>query len=185
MTPASAVPEEVRTACLFEAYEVRPRLSPQIEAYVANGIADFPATYAAGASASPGALSSPGGSHVPCYATVQFPVQSSKFPASILREFGGNTLNLFANARAGSPSPASSGKFPCIFPRNREFRDGDGFADDCLHRQFTWLFKTLPERRLKFAHHRMFVATAQGGAESAHSVLQAEETDNGGRDRCQ
>jgi hypothetical protein len=47
------------------------------------------------------------------------------------------------------------------------------------------LFKTLPERRLKFAHHRMFVATAQGGAESAHSVLQAEETDNGGRDRCQ
>ena len=95
---------------------------------------------AAGASASPGPLSSPGGSHVPCYAKVQFPVQSSKFPASILREFGGNTLNLLANARAGSPSPASSGKFPCIFPRNREFPDGDGFAYDCLHRQLVYCF---------------------------------------------
>jgi len=41
----SAVPEEVRTACLFEAYEVRPRLNaPQIEAYVANCIADSTAT---------------------------------------------------------------------------------------------------------------------------------------------
>jgi hypothetical protein len=46
VTPASAVPEEVRTACLFEAYEVRPRLNaPQIEGYVANCIADFTATY--------------------------------------------------------------------------------------------------------------------------------------------
>jgi hypothetical protein len=38
--------------------------------------------------------------------------------------------------RAGSGITSLSGKFPCIFPRNREFRDGDGFADDCLHRQF-------------------------------------------------
>jgi hypothetical protein len=46
VTPASAVPEEVRTACLFEAYEVRPRLNArQIEAYVANCIADFTAGY--------------------------------------------------------------------------------------------------------------------------------------------
>jgi hypothetical protein len=45
VTPASAVPEEIRTACLFEAYEARPRLNaPQIEAYVANCIADFTAT---------------------------------------------------------------------------------------------------------------------------------------------
>jgi hypothetical protein len=29
---------------------------------------------------------------------VQFPVQSANFPVSILREFGGNALNLFANA---------------------------------------------------------------------------------------
>ena len=29
------------------------------------------------------------------------PCSAAKFPASILREFGGNTLNLFANARAG------------------------------------------------------------------------------------
>ena len=30
----------------------------------------------------------------------QFAVQPAKFPVPILREFGGNTLNLFANARA-------------------------------------------------------------------------------------
>jgi hypothetical protein len=45
--PAAAVSEEVRMACLFEAYEVRPRLNaPQIEAYVANCIADATATQA-------------------------------------------------------------------------------------------------------------------------------------------
>jgi len=64
VTPASAVPEDVRTACLFEAYEVRPRLN------------------------APDPLSSPGGSHVSLLRYVQFPVQSAKFPVSILREFG-------------------------------------------------------------------------------------------------
>ena len=44
-TPASAVSEEVRTACQIEAFEVRPRLNaPEIEAYVANCIADSTAT---------------------------------------------------------------------------------------------------------------------------------------------
>lgn len=44
--PAAAVSEEVRMACLFDAYEVRPRLNaPQIEAYVANCIADSTATH--------------------------------------------------------------------------------------------------------------------------------------------
>jgi hypothetical protein len=38
---ASAVSEDVRMACLFEAYQVRPMLNaPRIEAYVANCIAD-------------------------------------------------------------------------------------------------------------------------------------------------
>ena len=64
---------------LFEACQVRPRLN------------------------APGTLSSPGGSHVSLLRYVQFPVQSAKFPVSILREFGGNTLNLFANGRAASP----------------------------------------------------------------------------------
>ena len=31
---------------------------------------------------------------------VRFPVQSAKFPVSIIREFGRNALNLFANAQA-------------------------------------------------------------------------------------
>jgi hypothetical protein len=40
-TTASAVSEEVRMACLFEAYQVRPILNaPRIEAYVAHCIAD-------------------------------------------------------------------------------------------------------------------------------------------------
>jgi hypothetical protein len=47
---------------------------------------------------------------------VQFPVQSAKFPVSILREFEGNALNLFDNAKAGSPTPASSGKISLYFP---------------------------------------------------------------------
>jgi hypothetical protein len=41
---------------------------------------------------------SPGGSHVSLLRYVQFPIQSAKFPAAILREFRGNTLNLFADA---------------------------------------------------------------------------------------
>ena len=98
---------------LFEAYEVRTRLN------------------------APAPLSSPGGSHVSLLRYVHSLFSQRNSLLRILREFGGNTLNLFANAMAGSPSPASSGKFPCIFPRNREFRDGDGFADDCLHRQRT------------------------------------------------
>ena len=44
-TPASAVSEEGRTVCSIEAFEVRPRLNaPEIEAYVANCIADSTAT---------------------------------------------------------------------------------------------------------------------------------------------
>jgi hypothetical protein len=67
---------------------------------------------------------------------VQFPVQSAKFPVSILREFEGNALNLFDNAKAGSPTPASSGKISLYFPRETgNSQNGDGFADDCLHRQ--------------------------------------------------
>ena len=31
-------------------------------------------------------------------------------------------------------------KFPCIFAGNREMRGGDGFADDCLHRQLVPYF---------------------------------------------
>lgn len=43
--PAWAVSEEVRTACLIEAFNVRPRLdAAEVEAYVANCIADFTAT---------------------------------------------------------------------------------------------------------------------------------------------
>jgi hypothetical protein len=42
---AWAVSDEVRTDCLIEAYRVRPMLNaPQIEAYVANCIADATAT---------------------------------------------------------------------------------------------------------------------------------------------
>lgn len=44
-SPAMAVSEDVRRACLIEAYDVRPQLNaPQIEAYVANCIADAAAT---------------------------------------------------------------------------------------------------------------------------------------------
>ena len=44
-------------------------------------------------------------------------------------------LNLFANASTGiAHRQPPSGKFACA-PRNRGIPDGDGFADDCLHRQ--------------------------------------------------
>ena len=81
-------------------------------------------------------IESPGGSYVSLLRYGQFPVQSAKFPVSILREFGGNALNLFANAGLHRPHRPQAAKFPCIFPQNREYRAGDGFADDCLHRQF-------------------------------------------------
>ena len=77
---------------LFETYEVRPRLN------------------------APGPLSSPGGSHISLLRYVQFPVQSAKFPASIFREFGGNTLNLFANARAGSRITSLKRQISLYFP---------------------------------------------------------------------
>jgi hypothetical protein len=35
------------------------------------------------------------------------------------------------------PHRPQAAKIPCIFPRNREYRSGDGFADDCLHRQLS------------------------------------------------
>ena len=104
----------------------------------------------------PDPLSSPGGSHVSLLRYVQFPVQSAKFPASILREFRGNTFNLFANARAGSPSPASSGKISLYFPAKQGIRDGAGFADDCLHRSDPLLHKGLratSDSVLHFALH--------------------------------
>ena len=42
--PVLAVSEEVRTACLIAAFDVRPRLdAAEVEAYVANCIADFTA----------------------------------------------------------------------------------------------------------------------------------------------
>jgi hypothetical protein len=34
----------------------------------------------------------------------------------------------------------NSGEFPCIFPQNRERRNRDEFADDCLHRQLVLCF---------------------------------------------
>ena len=74
---------------------------------------------------------------------VQFPVQSAKFPVPILREFGEKALNLFANGRASSPSPASSGKNSLYFPAKQGIRRGDRFADDCLHRQFSLVNLTL------------------------------------------
>jgi hypothetical protein len=46
---------------------------------------------------------------------VRFPVQSAKFPLPILREFGEKALNLFANGRAASLSPGSSGKNSLYF----------------------------------------------------------------------
>ena len=65
----------------------------------------------------------------------QFAVRSAKFPVPNVRESGRNGLNLFSNARAASPSRPRAPKFPCIFPHNREMRNRDRFADDCLHRQ--------------------------------------------------
>ena len=44
-------------------------------------------------------------------------------------------MNLFANAGLHRPHRPQAAKFPCIVPQNREYRAGDGFADDCLHRQ--------------------------------------------------
>ena len=36
-------------------------------------------------------------------------------------------------------------KFPCIFAGNREMRGGDGFADDCLHRQLVpYFYREMP-----------------------------------------
>jgi hypothetical protein len=61
----------------------------------------------------------PLGSHVSLLCYVQFPVQSEKFLVSILREFEVNALNLFSNVRAGSPSPAASGKISLYFPANQ------------------------------------------------------------------
>jgi hypothetical protein len=37
--------------------------------------------------------------------------------------------------------PASIGGFPCIFPLNRDYAFRDGFAEDCLHRQFLVIFQ--------------------------------------------
>ena len=61
-------------------------------------------------------LSSPGGSHVSLFRYVQFPVQSAKFPASIRREFRGNTLNLFADARVGSRITSLKRQISLYFP---------------------------------------------------------------------
>ena len=83
-----------------------------------------------------GAAEWPSGSYVSLLRYRQFPVQSAKFLVSILREFGGNALNLFTNAKLHRPHRPQAAKLPCIFPQNREYRAGDGFADDCLHRQF-------------------------------------------------
>jgi hypothetical protein len=71
-----------------------------------------------GAHCAVGATEFAGGSHVSVSLLryVQFPVHSAKFPVPILREFGEKDLNLFANARAGSPTPASSGKISLYFP---------------------------------------------------------------------
>jgi hypothetical protein len=61
-----------------------------------------------------------GDRHVSLLGCRQFPVQSAKFPVSILREFVGNALNLFANVRARSASPASNGQISLYFHFPRE-----------------------------------------------------------------
>jgi hypothetical protein len=79
--------------------------------------------------------------HVSLLRYVQFPVQSAKFPVSILREFGGTRFEFVCQSEDWiAITSLKAAKFPCIFPRNRELRDGDGFADDCFHRQLVGCF---------------------------------------------
>ena len=54
-------------------------------------------------------------------------------------------MNLFANARAASPFPTSIGKISLHFPAKQGNRSGEGFADDCPHRQLVpYFYREIP-----------------------------------------
>ena len=74
---------------------------------------------------------------------LRFPDRQQIFPALVSREFLWQAIEFSAerHRRLGYLKP-EIGEFPCIFPRNREMRSRDGFADDCLHRQL-YLFLLL------------------------------------------
>jgi hypothetical protein len=63
-----------------------------------------------------------------------FAVSVNIFPVLPLPEFP-RQMSEFHCESAGLLSSIGLGEFPCIFPQNREVRNGDRFADDCLHRQ--------------------------------------------------
>ena len=93
------------------------------------------------------------------------PVRSAKFPVSIRRELGGNALNLFVNAGLHRPHRPQAAKFPCIFPQNRDYQPGDGFADDCLHRQGPLVsngFLAFPIFSHQSVHHASAWTSARG-----------------------
>ena len=64
------------------------------------------------------------------------PCQSAKFPVSNHRELAEDALDLLANVRVTLPILASNAEICLYFPAKQGIEGGDGFADDCLHRQF-------------------------------------------------
>ena len=77
---------------------------------------------------------------------MRFPVQSAKFPVSNHRELAREALDLLANVKVKLPISASIAEISLYFPAKQGNRDG--FADDCLHRQYFAIFQSLAlERR--------------------------------------
>jgi len=69
------------------------------------------------------------------FSVAEFPVSSGKIPVLILREFAGNALIFLVVGRSTSPKALPSVKISLYFPGDQGSRQGDRFADDCLHRQ--------------------------------------------------
>ncbi len=70
-----------------------------------------------------------------CY-RFRFPDRQQIFPALVTREFRWQAIEFSSESRGGlGYLKPEIGKFPCIFPWNREPTGGDRFADDCFLRQ--------------------------------------------------
>ena len=71
-----------------------------------------------------------------------FAVSVNIFPVLPLREFP-RQMSEFHCESAGllSSIRLNSANFPVFSRKNREVRNGDRFADDCLHRQLVYRFR--------------------------------------------
>ena len=94
------------------------------------------------------------------FSVAEFPVSSGKIPVLILREFAGNALIFLVVGRSTSPKALPSVKISLYFPGDQGSRQGDRFADDCLHRQFPTIGRGL------LAAHRERPATNRVAAAS-------------------